>query len=230
MLERDSLEGSSFLDIGSGVGLFSLAARRLGARVYSFDYDPLSVACTAELRRRYFPEDADWVVEEGSVLDQELMRSLDEFDVVYSWGVLHHTGAMWEALANAAIPVAKGGKLFIALYNDQGATSRRWEKVKRVYCSSVLGRILVTAVFVPYFLLGTLVADIGRGRRPLSRFKEVRGMSAVTSWMDWLGGYPFEVAKPEQVLDFLRARGYRLERLKTCGGKLGNNQFVFVRE
>ena len=44
MLEVDDLCGKRFLDIGSGSGLFSLAARRLGASVYSFDYDPRSVA------------------------------------------------------------------------------------------------------------------------------------------------------------------------------------------
>ena len=133
MLEVADLKGARFLDIGSGSGLFSLAARRLGARVHSLDYDPHSVACTRELRRRYFPEDPEWIVESGSALDEAYIRSLGEFDVVYSWGVLHHTGQMWAALANAAIPVADGGKLFIAIYNDQGTPSRRWTKVKRTY-------------------------------------------------------------------------------------------------
>jgi 2-polyprenyl-3-methyl-5-hydroxy-6-metoxy-1,4-benzoquinol methylase len=86
MLEVEDLAGKSFLDIGSGSGLFSLAARRLGARVHSFDYDPQSVASTRELRRRYFPEDADWSIEEGSILDEEYVRSLGKFDIVYSWG------------------------------------------------------------------------------------------------------------------------------------------------
>src|SRR5205807_740046 len=123
MLEVESLAGRSFLDIGSGSGLFSLAARRLGARVRSFDYDPQSVACTRELRRRFYPDDADWQIEEGSVLDEGYVRALGTFDVVYSWGVLHHTGAMWRALAHAALPVAVGGKLFIAIYNDTGTQS-----------------------------------------------------------------------------------------------------------
>ena len=90
MLELETLEGKSFLDAGSGSGLFSLAARRLGARVHSFDYDPHSVACTAELKRRYFPNDSSWKVEERSVLDQGYLGSLGTFDVVYSSGVLHH--------------------------------------------------------------------------------------------------------------------------------------------
>jgi 2-polyprenyl-6-hydroxyphenyl methylase/3-demethylubiquinone-9 3-methyltransferase len=72
-----------------------LAARRLGATVHSFDYDPQSVACTAELKRRYFPEDGAWRVEEASVLDQDYLRRLGQFEVVYSWGVLHHTGVLW---------------------------------------------------------------------------------------------------------------------------------------
>ncbi len=82
MLSVDSLEGKSFIDVGSGSGLFSLAARRLGARVHSFDYDPNSVACTTELRRRYFPNDNAWKVEEASVLDQQYLNSLGTFDVV----------------------------------------------------------------------------------------------------------------------------------------------------
>src|SRR4051794_3248472 len=80
------LKGLSFLDVGSGSGLFSLAARRLGARVHSLDYDPHSVACTTELRRRYFPDDPNWRVEHGSALDPEYLRSLGTFTIVYSWG------------------------------------------------------------------------------------------------------------------------------------------------
>src|SRR5215813_1863430 len=133
MLEVETLHGRSFLDIGSGSGLFSLAARRLGARVHSFDYDPQSVACTAELRRRYFPGDREWVVEEGSALDADYLTRLGKFDIVYSWGVLHHTGRMWQALENARLPVAPGGRLFIALYNDNGSKSRRWARIKRAY-------------------------------------------------------------------------------------------------
>ena len=109
MLNVESLVDKTFLDVGSGSGLFSLAARMLGAQVYSFDYDPQSVGCTAELKRRYFPDDG-WVVESGSVLDKEYLSRLGSFDVVYSWGVLHHTGSMWEALANVA-PLVRPGSL-----------------------------------------------------------------------------------------------------------------------
>lgn len=109
MLGVDTLANKRFLDIGSGSGLFSLAARRLGATVRSFDYDPQSVACTWELRRRYFPDDGDWQVEQGSALDAAYLETLGEFDIVYSWGVLHHTGAMWMGIENAIGRVAGGG-------------------------------------------------------------------------------------------------------------------------
>src|SRR5438093_190589 len=91
-LQVEDLQGKTFIDIGCGSGLFSLAAVRLGASVHSFDYDAHSVACTAELKRSHFPDHPNWTVEQGSILDQEYIGKLGAFDVVYSWGVLHHTG------------------------------------------------------------------------------------------------------------------------------------------
>jgi len=231
MLEVENLQGIRCLDIGSGSGLFSLAACRLGARVHSFDYDPQSVACTAALKQQYFPGDVNWSIEEGSVLDSDYMKALGKFEVVYSWGVLHHTGAMWQALEHAAIPVVDGGKLFIGIYNSQGGKSNRWRMVKRLYCKGLVGKVIVTGFFFPYFFLKGFAVDVLRAKNPMERYenyKKTRGMSITTDWHDWLGGYPFEVAKPEEIFDFYKERGFRLERLKTCGGGLGNNEFVFV--
>jgi len=231
MLETPSLAGKSFLDIGSGSGLFSLAARRMGARVHSLDYDPRSVSCTAELRRRYFPNDSLWTVESGSVLDATYLRSLGRFDIVYSWGVLHHTGNMWAALDNVASQVAPGGQLFIAIYNDQGTASRRWTKVKKFYNQAP--RSLRFLVVWPSFVVlywRRLVKDLLHGR-PFQTVRDYgksqRGMSFWQDLVDWVGGYPFEVAKPEQIFDFYRDRGFVLARLRTCGGSLGCNEFVF---
>lgn len=232
-LEPQGLAGKKFLDVGSGSGLFSLTARMLGAKVHSFDYDPKSVACTKELRRRYFPDDADWVVEEGSVLNEAYLKKLGQFDVVYSWGVLHHTGQMWQALANVAPLVNKGGKLFIAIYNDQGGTSRPWTVVKKIYCSGWGGRFMMKLSFYPYFALGRAVADVLNRRNPFTsygEYKKSRGMSVIHDWVDWLGGYPFEVAKPEQIFRFYRDRGYRLSEMTTCAGGLGCNQFIFLKD
>jgi 2-polyprenyl-3-methyl-5-hydroxy-6-metoxy-1,4-benzoquinol methylase len=230
MLGTESLDGISFLDIGSGSGLFSLAALSLGAKVTSFDFDPKSVACARELKRRYFPDDPDWTILEGSVLDRNFLASLGQHDLVYSWGVLHHTGSMWAALENVAPSVAPGGRLFIAIYNDQGRASRVWTAVKRLYCSGLVGRLLVQAIYIPYFFLPAFGWDLLKLRNPFRRYTEYkrqRGMSKVHDWYDWLGGYPFEVAKPEEIFDFYRKKGFELRRLISCAGGLGCNQFVF---
>jgi 2-polyprenyl-3-methyl-5-hydroxy-6-metoxy-1,4-benzoquinol methylase len=230
MLETETLETKTFLDIGSGSGLFSLVARKLGAEVYSFDFDPKSVACTNELKKRYFNNDRKWRVTQGSVLDKDFLERLGRFDVVYSWGVLHHTGAMWEAIENATKLVNPGGKFFIAIYNDQGSWSRRWKVLKKIY--NKLPRVLklpyALLIMVPRELLPllklkfTVIRDLWVGYGPS------RGMSRWHDMIDWIGGYPFEVAKPEDIFAFLRRRGFVLDMLKTTRG-LGCNEYVFTK-
>lgn len=233
MLEVENLKGRSFLDIGSGSGLFSLAARRLGARVHSFDFDPRSVACAIELRRRFFPGDALWKIEEGSALDEDYVRSLGHFDVVYSWGVLHHTGEMWRALDLARLPVKPGGQLFIAIYNDTGSQSTRWKWIKRTYNK------LPKPLRAPFALAAVapqearLIAGAMARLRPLSYVRmwtgygDNRGMNRWRDIVDWVGGYPYEAATPEEIFDFYRARGFTLTKLKCGRVGLGCNEFVF---
>ncbi|MCW5877057.1 MAG: class I SAM-dependent methyltransferase [Anaerolineales bacterium] len=232
MLGDGALKGKTFLDIGSGSGLFSLAAMRLGARqVHSFDFDPQSVACGQELKQRFYPQNDSWIVEPGSALDRDYLTKLGQWDVVYSWGVLHHTGNMWAALENVPSLVAEGGRLFVAVYNDQGVISKIWRVVKRLYNSHWLGRVLVLAAYVPLFVLVRFLLDVARGRNPLKYYqdyKKSRGMSAWYDWLDWLGGYPYEVASPEAIFKFFYARGFELQELVTR--TKGCNEFVFLRK
>ncbi len=222
MLEVDNLAGIRFLDAGSGSGLFSLAARRLGAYVHSFDYDPESVACTMELKRRYFPDDVNWVIEKGSVLEPDYLMSLGKFDVIYSWGVLHHTGAMWKALENVTLPVEPGGSVFISIYNNQGAVSKYWTTIKRLYNKNVFLRLGIILIHFPYLFGVRFLSRILTGRLRIDR-----GMSLWYDMIDWLGGYPFETAKPEEILDYYRKKSFDLVKMKTCSGKHGCNEFVF---
>jgi peptidoglycan/LPS O-acetylase OafA/YrhL/2-polyprenyl-3-methyl-5-hydroxy-6-metoxy-1,4-benzoquinol methylase len=226
------LRNRRFLDVGSGSGLFSLAARRLGADVRSFDYDSVAVKCTAELKQRFYRDDPHWIVEQGSALDRTYVESLGTYDVVYAWGVLHHTGAMWQALENILRAVAPDGRLFVAISNDQGSWSARWRRVKQFYNSGPLGRTIVRSTFIPAFAVRNLASDLVWRRNPVQRYsqyKRNRGMSVLRDWVGWLGGYPFEVAKPEHVFEFLRDRGFVLQDLKTCGGSMGCNEFIFQR-
>jgi len=230
MLEVQSLDGKSFLDIGCGSGLFSLAAKNLNANVHSFDFDTDSVKCTLLLKKKFHPN-SDWSIEEGSVLDDKYITSLGKFDVVYSWGVLHHTGNLFSALDNACIPVKIGGKLFMAIYNDQGVKSKFWLKIKNVYNSSWLGKMVIIGFFFPYYLISGLIVDILKFKNPFKRYKEYklrRGMSMVHDWYDWLGGLPFEVASPEVIFEYYKSRGFQLDKLVTTN-TLGCNQFVFKK-
>ena len=229
MLGLESLAGMSFIDVGCGSGLFSLVARRLGARVYSFDYDPQSVACARELRQRYFRSDPNWNIQEGSVLDTAYLAQLGQFDIAYSWGVLHHTGRMWQALTNLIPIVKSNGLLFIAIYNDAGRVSQRWTTVKRLYNRFPPRlRFLVLWPSFVHLWWRRHVMDLllGRPFHTWRGYKKQRGMSAWWDVVDWVGGYPFEVAKPDEIFDLYRKHHFQLERLRTHGA-LGCNEFVF---
>lgn len=232
MLRVERLDGERFLDVGCGSGLFSLAARRLGAEVHAFDYDPDSVACAEELRRRFRPGDEGWTIERGDVLDAGLRARLGCAGVVYSWGVLHHTGRMWQALDAVAELVAPEGLLCIAIYNHQPFLTAYWKRVKRLY--NALPRPLGWLLSGSYYLFSSAVlalADLLRGRSPVTRHARAgrRGMSHYHDVVDWVGGWPFETATPEEIFRFFRDRGFELVELTTCGGRHGCNEFLLRR-
>lgn len=233
-LSVENLNGKTFLDIGSGSGLFSLAAYRLGATVKSFDYDEDSVSCTKYLRDTYAP-DSSWEVFQGSILDDGLISQLGTYDIIYSWGVLHHTGNMYKAFENAEKLVKIDGCLFISIYNDQGIPSQRWTYIKKKYNSSgFIGKKILEIYTLFRQWTFTFLRDFMRSGNPFKTWvnysKNNRGMSAYYDLIDWVGGYPFEVAKPEEVFNYFKKRNFSLEYLKTCAGGVGCNEFVFVRK
>ena len=221
-LGASTLPGARFLDVGSGSGLFSLAARLFGARVRSFDFDAGSVACTQRLKAQFCPDDPDWQIEQGSILDEAYVDRLGTYEIVYSWGVLHHTGHMMAAFEAVSRLVAPGGFLCVAIYNDQGLVSRYWHAVKRLYNRNAVLRGVMIALHFPYLIALRSLVRLVTGRLQLER-----GMSLWSDMKDWLGGYPFEVAKPQEVIAFFEDRGFALQRSTNVGRRMGCNEFVF---
>lgn len=228
------LAGKTFIDIGSGSGLFSYAAFLLGAkRIVSFDYDQFSVEATERLRTKA-GNPAHWSVARGSALDASYLSSLGTFDIVYSWGVLHHTGAMWEAIRNTAKLTAPGGIYCIALYNRAEGRfgSVFWKKLKERYNrGSVLTKKCIEWSYASvYFWL----APLSHGKNPvriMREYGEKRGMHWYRDVVDWVGGYPYEFATSDEVFAFMKKEfpAFRLINLKSVSG-LGNNWFLFRNE
>lgn len=226
----DSLAGKSFLDIGCGSGIHSLAALRLGAeRVFAFDYDQNSVDTSLKVRE-WSQVKGDWHVQQGSVLDRAFMESLPKFDIVYSWGVLHHTGSMWEAVENAAIPMRPDGEFYIALYSSDiyvNPTPEFWIKLKRAYNQA--DPLTKALMEVKYFYWQLMRPEIEAGR-PLQNVTNYgkRGMTAWTDVKDWLGGYPMEFASFAETRDFCKAK-HGLDLANVLTGE-GCTEYIFARD
>jgi 2-polyprenyl-6-hydroxyphenyl methylase/3-demethylubiquinone-9 3-methyltransferase len=200
------IRGSRFLDIGSGSGLSALAACRLGAAsVDAIDIDAQSVAATETLLAKFVPG-GGWSVRRESVLDPLPERSRG-YDIVYSWGVLHHTGAMWQAVAGAAGMVAPRGLLAVALYRRTPLCAI-WRREKRFYArSGPTAQAMVRGLYKALYCAGLLAT--GRGpARYIAGYKSARGMDWGHDVHDWLGGYPYESTDPTSVLGHLASLGF----------------------
>lgn len=229
MLKLDSLKGKNFLDIGCGSGLHSLAAWRSGAEnVVSFDYDRNSVATTKKLHE-LSGSPANWKIMQGSVLDKQFMESLPKSDIVYSWGVLHHTGSMWEAIENAAKCMHETSVFYIALYSKDVYVSppyEYWLDVKRAYNHA--GSFKKRWMEWVYAWRDSIRGHLIRGKNPLSymkSYKQSRGMSYWHDVKDWLGGYPMEFAGNKETEIFGREK-LGLELIHIKAGE-GNTEFLF---
>jgi 2-polyprenyl-3-methyl-5-hydroxy-6-metoxy-1,4-benzoquinol methylase len=233
-LGSGNLNGKRFLDVGCGSGLFSFVAHRLGAaEIISFDVDPDSVVATSRVFERA-GSPRNWQIMQGSILDREFLARLPRADVVYVWGVLHHTGAMWDALRNTAELIEPGGLLYLAIYNKQEyETARNWRgsyhwlRIKKVYHK---GGAVVRFVLETWYKGKDIVRMLIRLKNPLAeirRYSSWRGMSWSVDTSDWLGGLPYEFAGVDEVFNFChRELGLELRNLRSTIS-LGCNQFLF---
>ena len=229
-LSLSSLGGQSFLDIGCGSGLHSLAALRSGASsVVSFDYDPMAVKITKRLKElEHNPP--HWEVMQGSILDNAFLDSLRPADIVYSWGVLHHTGDMWQAMNNSAKLMKSDGLFYVALYDydiQVNPPAEFWLDVKRRYNrNSWLGKKRMEMWYIYNFTLDRKLRNILRLIGRITDYKRARGMAFYTDVVDWLGGWPMEFAKRRDVRDW--AVKADLEMVKSKTGE-ANSEYLFKR-
>jgi 2-polyprenyl-6-hydroxyphenyl methylase/3-demethylubiquinone-9 3-methyltransferase len=230
-LGMDDLQGRSFLDIGCGSGLHSLAAFRSGAReIFAFDYDADSVAASV-LCHRYAGSPPNWSIVQGSVLDEAFMAGVPQADIVYSWGVLHHTGDVWRAIRNAASRVPVAGLFYIALYSADVQrppyTAEFWLDTKKQYVrAGWWGRHRLEWWYIWNFYLGRDVRQLPAFIRRVVDYRNHRGMDIMADLRDWLGGWPMQFVYDADAIKYCEGLGMRLERIKTGEA---NTEFLFRR-
>jgi len=210
LLGVSTLAGKTFCDIGCGSGIHAVAAAKMGAKVTALDIDPMSTETAISLAKKFGVSHL-LMVSNDSIFDHTLPKS--HFDVVYSWGVLHHTGAMWKAIEEAIklVSLASEGVFAIALYRKTRLCSL-WRIEKKFYKDS------------PKFVQATLrilmtnlmdIANLLRLRSPFkfrSEYQKKRGMSHKHDMHDWLGGYPYESVEDSELREFFQLHNFVLER------------------
>jgi cyclopropane fatty-acyl-phospholipid synthase-like methyltransferase len=223
LLQTERLTGCTLLDLGCGSGLFSIVAARLGAQVTAADVDPMYLQVTENNIRRLDKTGLVTRLVQLSALDRPTMQALGTFDIVYAWGVLHHTGNMWQAIENTLALTEPQGRLVLSIYNKH-FSSPLWKVIKRVYVSVPRFAQRLMAVFFAGVILAAkwLVTR----RNPL---KKERGMHFWYDVVDWIGGYPYEYATAEEIIRFVTARGFEVQRICRANVPTGCNEFVFQK-
>lgn len=231
---KEEIKNKTFVDIGCGSGLFSLAAYRLGAsKIVSVDADEFSIACTRYLRKKE-SDPKNWEIKQGSALDENFIESLGQFDIVYSWGVLHHTGNMYSALSNTSTIVSPQGVFYLAIYNRNNnrlkeGTSNFWLRLKRFYNrSGVLVKKFMEYMYISYFFLGLLIL-LKNPFEYIKEYKSNRGMNWRNDIIDWLGGYPYEFAGPDEIINFFGNKDLLCKKLTYREG-IGCSEYLFIKK
>ncbi len=230
---EEKIINKTFIDVGCGSGLFSLAASLIGVKsLVSVDVDEYSIECAKYLRKKY--EGNNWTIENASALDSKLVEKFGRFDIVYSWGVLHHTGNMWLAINNVSKLVNENGLFCIAIYNNNQkykfeGTSTFWLKIKSFYNrTNWFNKLIAYWFYTVYLLLGITMT----GNNPIKYIKNyhtIRGMNFFTDIKDWLGGYPYEFASANKIIEHVEGRGFKLKNNKLARS-IGCNEFLFEKK
>jgi len=228
LLQNSLLEGKTFIDIGFGQGLSLLLATEMGAKTLGLDINPICEK-VLENNKSLFPtlKNTQIPVFVGSILDESIVNQIkkenNRFDIVHSWGVLHHTGNMWQSIENAADLVKNNGKLIIAIYNKHWS-SFGWKIIKKMYnFSPNFVKKLIVYVF---YLIIAFAKFLVTFKNP---FDKERGMSFYYDVVDWVGGYPYEYATKNEIQQFVENKGFKLIHFNPSQVPTGCYEYVFEK-
>jgi len=222
LIDKDKIKGKTFLDIGCGSGMFAISASRAGAKkVIGIDISKESVEISSRNKKRFLPRNEMEFLHK-SIFDKDILK-LGKFDIVYSWGVLHHTGNMWRAVDIASKLVNQNGLFVIAIYNKHWS-SPVWKAIKWFYN--------ISPKFIRWFMIQVFYWIIALAKLLVTRknpFSEKRrGMNFYYDVIDWVGGYPYEYASKDEVVRFVEKKGLKLVKFAKSPVPTGCNEFVFM--
>jgi len=204
-----SFAGRRVLEIGPGLGTDHAQFARAGARLYAIDLTATHLALT---RQRFALETLETRLARA---DAELLPFVDaSFDVVYSFGVLHHTPDTQKAVEEARRVLRPGGLAIISLYHRHSAF--HW--IATVLCRGIRRGELWTRGY------RRLLADIEHGardsgaeplvkvlsrrqcRRLFSRFQQVTVRSDHIDYAHFFPSRPPSPLGPRRLVEKLAGR------------------------
>jgi 2-polyprenyl-6-hydroxyphenyl methylase/3-demethylubiquinone-9 3-methyltransferase len=224
LIQSENIKDRSFLDIGCGSGIFAIAASLLGAKkVIGIDISKESIAASVANKDKLAPQN-NIAFFHKSIFDDDIF-AMGTFDIVYSWGVLHHTGDMEGAIDRASQCVAADGLFVIAIYNKHWS-SGVWKQIKGFY--NISPKLIQRLMIWCFYIVIAIAKMIVTRKNPFTKKK--RGMSFYYDVVDWVGGYPYEYAGKEDIVNPMKKKGFTLVKFVKAAVPTGCNEYVFLKD